>query len=102
MIEALGHYKILERVGSGGLGDVYRARDTRLGRTVAIKLPPDDFQADVSRRNVLLRDARAAQTLSHPNIATLYEVGEADGKVFLVFEFAPGDTLTRVIAGLPM
>jgi len=102
MIEALAHYNILERIGSGGLGDVYRARDTRLGRTVAIKLPPDDLQSDVSRREALLRDIRAAQTLSHPNIATLYEVGEEGGKIFLVFEFAPGETLERVIAGLPM
>jgi serine/threonine protein kinase len=102
MIEALAHYKILERIGTGGLGDVYRARDTRLGRTVAIKVPPDDVQSDASRREDLQRDARAALTLSHPNIATLYEIGEEDGKVFLVFEFAPGETLTRVLAGLPM
>jgi serine/threonine protein kinase len=102
MIEALAHYNILERIGAGGLGDVYRARDTRLGRTVAIKVPADDLQNDASRRDELLRDARATLTLSHPNIATLYEVGEEAGKVFLVFEFAPGETLTRVIAGLPM
>jgi serine/threonine protein kinase len=102
MIDALGHYKILERIGVGGLGDVYRARDTRLGRTVAIKVPADELQADVKRREVLLRDARAALALSHPNIATLYEIGDEHGKVFLVFEFAPGEVLKRVIAGLPM
>jgi serine/threonine protein kinase len=102
MIEALAHYKILEHIGSGGLGDVYRARDTRLGRTVAVKVPPDDLQSDASRREALLRDARATQSLSHPNITTLYEVGEEDGRIFLVFEFAPGETLGRVIAGLPM
>ena len=101
-IDALGHYKILERIGAGGLGDVYRARDTRLGRTVAIKVPPDDLQSDDARREALLGDARAALNLSHPNIATLYEIGEDHGKIFLVFEFAPGETLKRVIGGLPM
>jgi eukaryotic-like serine/threonine-protein kinase len=102
MSDALGHYKILERIGAGGLGDVYRARDTRLGRTVAIKVPADDLQSDAARREALLRDAGAALVLSHPNIATLYEIGDEHGKAFLVFEFAPGETLTRVIAGLPM
>jgi len=102
MIDALGHYRILERIGTGGLGDVYRARDTRLGRTVAIKVPADELQSDVTRREALLRDARAALALSHPNIATLYEIGEEHGKAFLVFEFAPGEALKRVIAGLPM
>ncbi len=102
MIDALGHYRILERIGAGGLGDVYRARDTRLGRTVAIKVPADALQSDARRREALLRDARAALALSHPNIATLYEIGDEHGKAFLVFEFAPGETLERVIAGLPM
>ena len=102
MIEALGHYKILERIGAGGLGDVYRARDTRLGRTVAVKVPSGDFQSDASRRDALRHDGRAVQALSHPNIATLYEVGEEDGSLFVVSEFAPGETLTRTIAGLPM
>jgi|SRR5262245_19921567 len=100
--DAIGHYKILERIGAGGLGDVYRARDTRLGRTVAIKVPADDLQSDAGRREALLRDASAALALSHPNIATLYEIGDEQGKAFLVFEFAPGETLKRVIAGLPM
>jgi serine/threonine-protein kinase len=100
--EALGHYRILERIGAGGLGDVYRGRDTRLGRTVAIKVPADDLQSDASRREALLRDASAVLALSHPNVATLYEIGDEDGTAFLVFEFAPGETLKRVIAGQPM
>src|SRR5215467_10922325 len=100
--EALGHYRILERIGAGGLGDVYRGRDTRLGRTVAIKVPADDLQSDASRREALLRDASAVLALSHPNIATLYEIGDEHGTAFLVFEFAPGETLKRVIAGQPM
>jgi len=100
--DALGHYKILERIGAGGLGEVYRGRDTRLGRTVAIKVPADDLQADTVRREELLRDANTALALSHPNIATLYEVGDEGGRTFLVSEFAPGETLKRVIAGQPM
>jgi serine/threonine protein kinase len=100
--DALGHYKILERIGAGGLGDVYRARDTRLGRTVAIKVPADDLQSNAARREALLSDASAALALSHPNIATLYEIGDEHGQAFLVFEFAPGETLKRVVAGLPM
>jgi serine/threonine protein kinase len=102
MIEALGHYKILDRIGAGGLGDVYRARDTRLGRTVAVKVPGADLQAEGVRREALLRDARIASVLSHPNIAALYEIGEEDGRLFLVFEFVPGEPLKRVIAGRPL
>ncbi len=100
--DALGHYKILERIGGGGLGDVFRARDTRLGRTVAIKVPADSLQSDAGQRDALLRDAHAVLTLSHPNIATLYEIGDEDGRMYLVFEFAPGESLKRAIAGLPM
>jgi eukaryotic-like serine/threonine-protein kinase len=99
MIEQLNHYKILERIGAGSLGEVYRGRDTRLGRTVAIKLPDAQFQADRERREALMRDARAASVLSHPNLAALYEISEEDGRLFLVFEFVPGEPLKRVIAG---
>src|SRR6185295_9082808 len=99
MFETLGHYKILDRIGAGGLGDVYRARDTRLGRTVAIKVPGAEFQAAGDRREALLRDAGTATALSHPNIAALYEIGDDDGRLFLVFEFVPGELLKRVIQG---
>jgi len=102
MVEAVGQYKILERIGAGTLGDVYRARDTRLGRTVAVKLPGADFQSDRVRVDALSHDARIASVLSHPNIATLYEIGEEDGRLFLVFEFVPGEPLKRVIAGRPL
>ena len=102
MVEAVGQYKILERIGAGTLGDVYRARDTRLGRTVAVKLPGAELQADRARLDALSHDARIASVLSHPNIATLYEIGEEDGRLFLVFEFVPGEPLKRVIAGRPL
>ncbi|HWF85509.1 MAG TPA: protein kinase [Vicinamibacterales bacterium] len=102
MIESLGHYKILERIGAGGLGDVYRARDTRAGRTVAIKVVAAAISGDRDRRERLLSDARAAAALSHPNIAALYEIGEDQGELFLVFEFVAGETLKATIAGRPL
>ena len=76
MLESLGHYKILDRIGAGGIGEIYRARDTRLGRTVAIKVLAPDIARDTERRERFLADARVTAALSHPNIATLYEVGE--------------------------
>ncbi len=102
MIESLGHYKILDRIGAGGLGDVYRARDTRAGRTVAIKVVAAAIAGDRDRRERLLSDARAAAALSHPNIAALYEIGEDQGELFLVFEFVAGETLKTTIAGRPL
>jgi len=98
-LDSIAHYKILERVGESRLGDVFRARDTRLGRTVAIKVPPDSIQQDQVKRDALIADARAAMVLSHPNIALLYEAGDENGRAFLACEFVPGDALDRVIAG---
>ena len=102
MVETLGQYKILDRIGAGGLGEVLRARDTRLGRTVAIKVIGPDIAADPERRERFIAAARAAAKLSHPNIAELYEVGEDQGHLFVVFEFAPGELLSTKIAGRPM
>src|SRR5882724_736 len=102
MFETLGLYKILDRIGAGGLGEVYRARDTRLGRTVAIKVVSGAIAGDPDRRERLVRGARAATALSHPNIAALYEIGEDQDHLFLVFEYAPGETLKRTIAGRPL
>ena len=102
MFATLGHYKILDPHGVGGIGEVYRARDTRLGRTVAIKVLSAEIAADAERCAGLLRDARASAVLSHPNIAALYETGEDQGQMFLVFEFVPGNTLKSVIGGRPL
>jgi len=102
MLESLGHYKILDRIGAGGIGEVYRARDTQLGRTVAIKVLAPDLARDADRRARFLADARVSATLSHPNIATLYEVGEDQDVVYLVLEFVPGDTLKTIIGGRPL
>ena len=74
-ISRLGHYNVLDRIGAGGMGEVYRARDTKLGRTVAVKVLPDAIAADPDRRERFLREARATAALSHPNIAMLFEVG---------------------------
>ena len=102
MVEQLGQYKILERIGAGGMGDVYRARDTRLGRTVAIKVLSAAVANDPARRERFMREARAAAALSHPNIAALYEVGEDAGELFLAFEYVPGETLRTHIGGRPL
>jgi TolB-like protein len=102
MVDHLGQYKILDRLGAGGMGEVYRARDTRLGRTVAIKVLPADVADDAERRERLTREAQASAALSHPNIAALYEIGEDAGQLFLVFEFVPGNPLSLVIGGRPL
>jgi serine/threonine protein kinase len=99
MLETLGHYKILERIGIGRTGSVYRARDTRAGRTVAIRVVADEIARDLPSREGFLRAARATAALSHPNLATLYEIGEDQGHLFLVFEYVPGSTLGAVISG---
>jgi serine/threonine protein kinase len=99
MLEAVGHYRILDRIGSGGIGDLYRARDTRLGRTTALRMVARHIADDPERRGRFLREAQAAAALSHPNIAALYEIGEDQNQLFLAFEFVPGDVLERMIGG---
>jgi serine/threonine protein kinase len=102
MIETLSHYKILDRIGGGAMGELFRARDTQLGRTVALRVIASEIEGDPGRRERFLRDARAATALSHPNIATLYEIGEDQGRLFLVCEYARGESLKTVIAGHPV
>jgi serine/threonine protein kinase len=102
MIETIGQYKILEPAGSGSLGDVYRARDTRVGRTVAITVVTDQIAANPARREQFLRDARVAAAVSHPNIVTLYDVGEENGLLYLVSEFVQGQTLKTIVGGRPL
>jgi serine/threonine protein kinase len=99
MTTAIAHYNLLEPIGQGGLGEVYRARDTRVGRTVALKVLPDALVNDPARLATILDEARAATALSHPNIATLFDVGEADGRYYLVYEFASGRTLRDEMTG---
>jgi len=93
MISAVGQYNILERLGGGALGDVFRARDTRAGRTVALMVPPPELIASPTRRARFLEDARQAATLNHPNIAMLFDIIEQDDGCYLAYEFAAGPSL---------
>jgi len=99
MAEILGHYKILGQIGAGRMGELFRARDTRAGRTVALRLVAAEIGADPDRRRRFLDDARAAAALSHPSIAALYEVGLEGDQIVLVSEFVPGETLRAIVAG---
>ena len=98
-MERLGQYHILDRLGAGGMGEVYRARDTKLGRMVAIKVLPEALVDDPERRERLLREARASAALSHPNICALFEIGGDASRQYLVFEYVAGETLRQTIAG---
>ena len=91
----LGSYEVLSLLGAGGMGEVYRARDTRLGREVAIKVLPAERMADENRRQRFVQEARAASALNHPNIVTIYEIESADGIDFIVMEYVPGKSLDR-------
>jgi len=97
--QRIGHYNLLERIGEESLGEVFRARDTKVGRTVALKVVPPAIRNDSPRLERLLEDARAAATLSHPNIATLFDVGEGGGVHYLAYEFAAGRTLREECGG---
>jgi serine/threonine protein kinase len=96
---AIAHYNLLERLGDGGIGEVHRARDTKVGRTVALKLISPAIASDAARLARLLEDAAAAAGLSHPNIATLWDVGESDGYHYLAYEFTAGHRLREESAG---
>jgi serine/threonine protein kinase len=102
MRETVGHYKILDRIGAGGIGELFRARDTRHGRTVALRIVRPDVLVDADRRARLLHNAKVSEALSHPNIAALYEAGEDQGQLFIASEFVPGQTLRAVIGGRPL
>lgn len=95
--ETLGHYLILQKLGSGGLGEVYRARDERLKRNVAIKILLPKSGIDAEMRHRVMREAQLASALNDPHICTIYEVGEASDQNFIVMEFVEGRTLAAVI-----
>jgi eukaryotic-like serine/threonine-protein kinase len=101
-MEAVGPFKIIKRLGSGGMGDVYLAQDSRLGRNVALKLLDRNLIGDSRSRTRFLREARLASALDHPNICTIHEIGESSGLLFIAMQYVEGVTLKDVIGGRPL
>ncbi|MGH9658064.1 MAG: serine/threonine-protein kinase, partial [Bryobacteraceae bacterium] len=98
----VAHYRIESKLGAGGMGEVFLARDTRLGRLVALKILPPDLVGDADRLRRFHQEARAASALNHPNVATIYEIGEKDGVNYLAMEYVEGTTLSAHIGGKPL
>src|SRR6266508_2445539 len=94
---ALLHYRLIDKIGQGGMGEVYKAEDTKLGRFVAIKFLPEDATLDVVANRRLLKEAQSASALNHPNIVTIYSLEETDGQCFIVMEYVEGQTLKAAI-----